>query len=119
MFSSLVAVDGRSRGPLLIGVGLAIVSAAQFVGGVPVAAAMALVGWGVLLTVRTEALALANLLVYGVLVSFTIASQTHAAQQSVLGRLSVLTAADHVAAILLLVALTLAAVQRTAGTCNS
>lgn len=112
MWSSFLRQDVRKCGAALIGAGLAVVIAAQVTGGVPVAAAMALIGWGVLLTVHAEALALANLVVYAVLVSFTIASQTHAAQNSAAGQLSLLTAVDHVAATLLLAGLTWFALRR-------
>ncbi len=106
MGSFFLRRDARKCGVALIGVGLVIVMAAQLAGGIPVAAAMALIGWGALLTVLTEALALVNLIVYAVLVGFTIASQTHAAQNSAAGQLSLLTTTDHVAAVLLLAGLT-------------
>jgi hypothetical protein len=110
MFSSAWWHDSQCRGAALIGAGLACVVVAQFTSSV--AAAIALIGWGALQTVRTESLALANFLVYGVLVSFTIASQTHAAQNSASGQLSLLTTADHVAAVLLLAGLTWYALRR-------
>ena len=106
MRSFLLRQDARDCGSALIGVGLVIVLAAQFSVSMPVATAMALIGWGALLTVHAEALELVNLVIYGVLVSFTIASQTHAAQNSASGQLSLLTTADHVAAVLLLAGLT-------------
>ena len=94
-----------------------MVIVAQLVGGLPVAVAMALIAWGVLLTLLmqplSQKLALLNLVVYAVLVGFTIASQAHAAQQGVHGRLNLLTLVDHLLAVALLVALVEYTLRRT------
>ena len=115
-FSSLLRTSDKC-GAALIGLGLAIVVVAQLVVGVPVAAAMTLIGWGALLTIlaatRVGVLALVNLVVYALLVSFTIASQTHAAQNGVEGKLGLLTLTDNVLAGVLLIGLVWYTLHRT------
>jgi hypothetical protein len=114
-FRSL-SLDSSKRGAALIVVGLAVVVVAQFEAGVPIAAAIVLVGWGALDNIasrpRSGGLALLNLPVYGCLGSFAIASQTHAALGSNVDRLSLLLMVDHALAIVLLVGLTIHTVQR-------
>ena len=115
MASSLLQASEKT-GAALIGIGLAIVLAAQAVGGVPVAAAMALIGWGASLTLlrrtRNNTPVLVNLVVYAVLVSFTIASQAHAAQTNSGGELGLLTLTDHLLAGVLLIGLAWYALHR-------
>ena len=112
--SSLLRISDKS-GAALIGAGLAIVLVAQMMGSVPVAAAMALIGWGASLTLlkgtRTSALNLVNLVVYVLLVSFTIASQSHAAT-NIEGNLGLLTLTDHVLAAVLMISLVWYALHR-------
>jgi hypothetical protein len=107
-FSSL-ALEPKKRGAALIGVGLAVVVVAQLIAGVPIAAAIVLIGWGALLSIASGPMALLNLPVYGCLGSFAIASQTHAALG---GRLSLLLLVDHALAMVLLVGLTIHTVRR-------
>jgi hypothetical protein len=113
-FSSL-SLESSKRGAALIGVGLAVVVAAQFKAGVPIAAAIVLIGWGTLISIasrpRSGGLALLNLPVYGCLGSFAIASQTHVALGSDVGRLSLLLPVDHALAMVMLVGLTIHTVR--------
>jgi hypothetical protein len=111
---SSLTLDTDRRGAALIGVGLTVVVAAHLVAGVPIAAATVLIGWGTLLTVASRPhggpLAMLNLPVYGCLGSFAIASQTHAALGSNVGRLPLLV--DHALALVLLVGLTIDTARR-------
>ena len=115
LFSSL-PLEPEKRGALLIGVGLAVVAVAQWQAGVPIAAAIVLIGWGALLSIasglRSGSLGLLNLPVYGCLGSFAIASQTHAALNSDVGQLSLLLLVDHTLAMVLIVGLTIHTVRR-------
>ena len=116
MLNCALPRDSEKRGAALIGVGLIIVAVAQWKAGAPVATAIALIAGGVLLTTlaRTDGnlLSLLNLGVYGLLVGFTIASQTHAALHGETYRVSLLLLADHVIAIVLLVGLTMRTAYR-------
>lgn len=116
MFSSLLRCESDRRGAALIGVGLAIVVLAQWQAGVPIAAAIVLIGWGALLSIASRphsgVLALLNLPVYGILGSLAIASQTHAALESEAGQVPLPLLMDHAMAIVLLAGLTLHTVHR-------
>ena len=114
-FSSLLREPDK-RGTALIGVGLAVVVLAQWKAGVPLAAAIVLIGWGALLSIlsrqRSGMLGLLNLPVYVSLGSFAIASQTNGALRSDDGQVSLLLLVDHTLAIVLIVGLTLHTVRR-------
>gem|GEM_PF-6235133 len=116
MLNCALPRDSEKRGAALIGVGLIIVAVAPWKADVPVATAIALIAGGVVLTTlaRTngDLLSLLNLGVYGLLVGFTIASQTHAALHGETYRVSLLLLADHVIAIVLLVGLTMRTAYR-------
>ncbi len=115
MLNCALPRESQKRGVLLIGVGLIIVAAAQWQTGVPIAAAIVLIGWGALLSIasgpRTGSLGLLNLPVYGCLGSFAIASQTHAALNGDVGQLSLLLLVDHTLAMVLIVGLTIHTVR--------
>lgn len=68
-----------NRGPLLIGVGLAVVLAAQLAVAIPIAAAIALIGLGATLTLsrlhHNELLLALNLAMYASLVAVAIPAQ--------------------------------------------
>ncbi|MDZ4658184.1 MAG: hypothetical protein SH868_11460 [Bythopirellula sp.] len=70
------------RGPILIGIGLTTVLAAQAWATIPLAAAMAVIGLGATFTLRKrqqhELVIQFNLLIYAAIVSFTIGAQFHA-----------------------------------------
>ncbi len=100
------------RGPVLIGIGLTVILAAQIWPLVPIAAALALIGWGATLSLlenlnvyRREYLAVLNLVVYVLLVGLAIGAQTHAAQASATAKLNPLLWTDHVLATILLASL--------------
>lgn len=67
------------RGPILIGIGLTTVLAAQIWTTIPLASAMAVIGLGATFTLRErqqhELVLQFNLLVYAAIVSFTIGAQ--------------------------------------------
>jgi hypothetical protein len=115
MLNCALPLESKKRGALLIGVGLAVVAVAQWQAGVPIAAAIVLIGWGALLSIasgpRSGSLGLLNLPVYGCLGSFAIASQTHAALNSDVGQLSLLLLVDHTLAMVLIVGLTIHTVR--------
>jgi len=86
---------------------------------IPIAAAMALIGWGATLSLldnrnadKREILATLNLVVYVLLVGLAMGAQTHAAQASIGGRLHWFVWADHLLAAGLLVSLTWLALRR-------
>ncbi len=111
MFSSPLLRTSETNGAALIGIGLVIVLTAQVVPAVPIAAAIALVGWGAQLTLfssrHNSLLGLVNLPVYATLVSFAVASQIHAELDADLGKVPLHLVIDHALAVLLLVGLTL------------
>jgi hypothetical protein len=67
------------RGPILIGIGLATVLAAQLCATIPLASALAVIGLGATFTLfarqQHELVIQFNLLIYAAIVSFTIGSQ--------------------------------------------
>lgn len=69
------------RGPLLIGLGLTVVLLAQVWPPVPIAAALALIGWGAtdtcLQNFGSRSLAAANLLVYSTLIALAAGAELH------------------------------------------
>lgn len=96
------------RGPLLMAVGVSWVLLAQIFQSLPVASAIAMVGYGATMVVATgtlRSLALPNCFVYGLLGSLAIAAQWEAAIKSAAGRVGPALAADHVAAAALLMLL--------------
>lgn len=113
MFPSGLSRQYPASAPRLIGLGLAIMLVAQWVDGVPVATGVALIGWGAMLALSMPALALANMLVYAVLVGYTIGSQSHAAAQSLTGHVTRLTSIDHLVALMLVAGLTWVTLRRT------
>jgi len=99
--------DLSKNGPALIVVGMTIVLAALCWPGVPIAAAIMLIGYGALLTAftrpgRQELLALISLAVYTSLGCLAVAAQTHAAINGPTGRVELFHLADHLLATALL-----------------
>jgi len=97
----------QPRGPALIAAGMAVVLTALLWPGVPIAAAVLLIGYGALLTVfarpgRQELLGLVNLAVYASLGCLAVAAQTHAGINGPMGRVGNLQLADHLVATVLL-----------------
>ena len=111
-----MADESKKRGAVLIGIGLAVVITAQLRAGVPIAAAIVIIGWGASLSIesreRCGSLSLLNLPVYGCLGIFAIASQTHTALGGEVGKISLLLLVDHALALVLLVGLTLHTASR-------
>lgn len=95
--STVVAPD--HRGTICIGVGLAVVLAAQIWSAIPLATAIAVIGLGATLTLaerrQRQLLLHLNLLIYTALVSLAIAAQLHA-------RVNVATLCDAASAVALL-----------------
>lgn len=98
-------------GPLLIGGGVLLILAAQFFTNLPAVSAIALIGRGVILTlrsrprtVRQDSLVLVNLAVYGVLVCLAIVAQSNAVLTSG-SSVSLGMLLDHSVAIVLLLGL--------------
>jgi len=116
MSFSTISLDSERRGVLLIGVGLAIVALAQLAAGVPIAAAIVIIGWGTFLSTASRPhgnlLGLLNLPVYVCLGSLAIASQADAAIDQGAGQVSLILLVDHALAIVLLVGLTIHTVRR-------
>ena len=73
------SISADNRGPLLIGVGLAVVLAAQLWPVLPLAAAIAMIGWGATLTLKrhhhNELLLALNLVVYSSLTGLAILAE--------------------------------------------
>ena len=116
MSFSTLPLDSERRGALLVGAGLAIIAIAQLSAGVPIAAAIVIIGWGTFLSVACRPhgslLGLFNLPVYVCLGSLAIASQSHAAIDQGPGQVSLMLLVDHALAIVLLVGLTIHTVRR-------
>ena len=104
--------QGWQQGNLLIGLGLALIVAAQFWTALPVVTAIALIGRGALLTLqsrprsaRQDTLAVVNLSVYSTLVCLAIVAQSNAVLQDSLASISLGMLLDHAVAIVLLLGL--------------
>jgi hypothetical protein len=97
---SFVSSTATHHGPTLIGVGLAVVLAAQMFAAIPIAAAIALIGWGSMLTLRErhmhELVLILNFAMYAGVVTVAISAQLNM-------RYDVMTLCDSAAAILVLV----------------
>ena len=119
MASSLSSSPSSRLAAGLIASGLGVMLLAQYVGGVPIASALAVVAWGAVQLASSRpnrrALVAVNTAIYVSLVGFAIASQTHAAQ-SQHDSMGLLTLADHALAIVLLVGLVLHASKSAAST---
>ena len=93
----------HNHGPLLIGTGLAIVLAAQFLPAIPLATAIALIGIGATLTLERnhhgELLLALNFVIYAALVALAITAQMNL-------RDTPLTQCDAVIAVVLTIAAT-------------
>jgi hypothetical protein len=67
------------HGPTLLGIGLTVVLAAQLFAGIPIAAAIALIGWGSMLALRErgmhELVLILNFTMYAAVVTLDIAAQ--------------------------------------------
>jgi hypothetical protein len=76
---SFVTSVATSPGPMLIGIGLAVVLASRLFAGIPIAAAMALIAWGSMLTLRErhmhEMVLVLNFTMYAGIVALAIAAQ--------------------------------------------
>jgi hypothetical protein len=76
---SFVSFTATNHGPTLIGVGLAAILASQLFAGIPIAAAMALIAWGSMLTLRErhmhELVFILNFAMYAGIVALAIAAQ--------------------------------------------
>jgi hypothetical protein len=87
------------HGPTFIGIGLAVVLASQVFAAVPVAAAIALIGMGSMLTLRErhmhELVLIFNFAMYATLVAMTIAAQLNM-------HYDVVTLADAIVALVVL-----------------
>jgi hypothetical protein len=72
-------LSSTNHGPTLVGVGLAVVLASQLFAGIPIAAAMALIGLGSMLTLRErhmhELVLVLNFAMYAGIVALAIAAQ--------------------------------------------
>jgi hypothetical protein len=84
---SFASTAVTNHGPMLIGVGLAVVLAAQLFVGIPIAAAMALIAWGSMLTLRerhmNEVVLVLNFAMYAGIVALGIAAQLNLRYDSV------------------------------------
>lgn len=98
MLRARTLTNVTNNGQLAIGVGLAVVLAAQLWSGIPLAAAIALIGFGATLTLieqRQHSLLLAlNLALYGLIALLAIGAQFDI-------HLSILTSLDAVLAVFL------------------
>jgi hypothetical protein len=87
------------HGPTLLGIGLAVVLAAQLFAGIPIAAAITLIGWGSMLTLRErhmhELVLVLNFATYAGVVALAIAAQLNL-------RYDVMTLADAILALVVL-----------------
>jgi hypothetical protein len=87
------------HGPTLLGVGLAVVLASQVFAAIPIAAAIALIGWGSMLTLRErhthELVLILNFAMYAGIVALAIAAQFNL-------RYDVVTLADAILALVVL-----------------
>jgi hypothetical protein len=96
---SFVSSTATHHGPTLIGVGLSLVLAAQVFGGIPVAAAIALIGWGSMLTLRErhmhELVLILNFAMYAGIVALAISAQLNL-------RYDVVTLCDAILALIIL-----------------
>lgn len=76
---STKTITANHHGPTLIGVGLAVVLASHLFSGVPIAAAMALIAWGSMLTLRErhmhEVVLVLNFAMYAGIVALAIATE--------------------------------------------
>lgn len=97
---SIKTITATHHGPLLIGLGLILVLAAQVIPGIPIATGVALIGLGATHTLverrQHELALLANLFVYFSLAILAIGAQFHA----YLGTLSVVDALLAIAILL-------------------
>jgi hypothetical protein len=87
------------HGPTFIGIGLAVVLATQLISGIPIAAAIALIGMGSMLTLRErgmhELVLILNFAMYAGIVALAIAGQLNL-------RYEVVTLADAILALVVL-----------------
>lgn len=107
-----------NNGPAMIVAGLVVVFAALAWPGVPIAAAIMLIGYGAMVSVlarpaRQELLGVLSLTVYASLGCLAVAAQTHAAVNGPTGRFGVFILADHLAAALLLALLVRMVLRRS------
>jgi len=107
------------QGNLLIGLGLALILAAQFWAVLPVVTAIALIGRGAILmlqsgprSARQDSLAVVHLSVYGTLVCLAIVAQSNAVLQDSLASAQLGMLLDHAAAIVILLGLVCRVFQR-------
>lgn len=107
------------RGPMLIGLGLALIGLAPFWPASPQVTAIALVAWGALSTLHArprtssqDALTMVNLTIYCSLVCLAIVAQSHAVMKQGVESVSAAMIFDHAAAIVLLLGLAGNVVQR-------
>ncbi len=107
-----------NNGPAMIVAGLAVVFAAMAWPGIPIAAAIMLIGYGAMVAVlarpvRQELLGVLSLAVYASLGCLAVAAQTHAAVNGSTGRVGVFVLADHFAAATLLALLVRMVLRRS------
>lgn len=96
----------------MIAVGLLLVVLAQFWLRVPVVAALALVGWGAVLTLhqrprtsRQDSLSIVHLTIYSSLICLAIVAQSNCVLQESGNRIHPTMLIDHAAAIVMLIGL--------------
>ena len=110
-------LEQPNTGPRLIVAGMSVVLLAMLWPGLPIAAAVMLIGCGAMNTLfsrpgRQELLGMLSLAVYASLGCLAVAAQTHAAINSPAASVSVLLQIDHAAATVLLAIMIRATIRR-------